>query len=228
MTIHMENFRMYLRPRQNVLSFWLWGIDFNALALLGSRSLEGVFGDWDSSCPQSAKREGRLIRGSTLVFFDTLIKESFLLTFLLHLFSSILSLFNTLPHSFTMLNLRLTLLYATLVLTPSAVAQVLYAATSDGNLTTLALTSTNGTYSLSITHKTAECATNPSWLTLDSEKRILYCLDRGNSRVTNGSLNSFSVGEGGNLTRVARTVAPLSGVHMELFGEGKRGMAAIS
>lgn len=127
-----------------------------------------------------------------------------------------------------MINIPLALVYATLSITP-ALAVNLYAATSDGNVTSLALANSNGSYSLSITSRTAECEANPSWLTLDSETRILYCLDRGATRGLNGSVNSFNVGPGGDLTRVGRTIAPLSGVHMDLFGPSEnRGIVSIS
>lgn len=127
-----------------------------------------------------------------------------------------------------MINIPLALVYATLSFSP-ALAVNLYAATSDGNVTSLALANSNGTYSLSITSKTAECETNPSWLTLDSEKRILYCLDRGATRSLNGSLNSFNVGPGGDLTRVGRTIAPLSGVYMDVFGPSEnQGIISVS
>ena len=128
-----------------------------------------------------------------------------------------------------MINIPLALLYATFSFAiPQTAALNLYAATSDGKVTTLALENSNGTLSLSVTSETAQCATNPSWLTLDSENRILYCLDRGNARTANGSLNSFEVRPGGNLTRVGRTIVPLSGVHMDLFGSKRVGIASIS
>lgn len=101
----------------------------------------------------------------------------------------------------------------------------LYAATSDGNLTSLSLDGNN----LAVTSKTA-CGANASWLTLDSGERVLYCLDRGSSASTNGSLNSYSVGADGLLTSINSVTAPLSGVSHELFtnNAGKRGIATAS
>ncbi|KAL6409798.1 YkgB [Ilyonectria robusta] len=91
-------------------------------------------------------------------------------------------------------------------------AATLFAADSGGNVTTLSLTKHRHDYALSIIGKTADCGPNPSWLTLDRRDRVLYCLDRGASTSTSGSLNSFSVDGDGSLSRVSRVQAPLSGV----------------
>ncbi|GJC95835.1 ykgB protein [Colletotrichum higginsianum] len=88
------------------------------------------------------------------------------------------------------------LLAGSAVWAASCSAVTLYAADSGGNVTTLSLTGSGDTYSLSVTSKTAECDVNPSWLTLDAANRVLYCLDRGSNSVPNGSLNSFSIGDG--------------------------------
>ncbi|KAI9708780.1 MAG: hypothetical protein M1820_003735 [Bogoriella megaspora] len=77
----------------------------------------------------------------------------------------------------------------------------LYVASYDGNITTLDLTSSNGSYSLKATYKNDGCAPNPSWLNLDQPRGILYCADEGLS-VTNGTLSSFSVASDGKLSLV--------------------------
>ncbi|KAL9946050.1 hypothetical protein ACHAP6_006680 [Verticillium nonalfalfae] len=94
----------------------------------------------------------------------------------------------------------------------SAGAVTLFAADSGGNVTTLSLTGCSNNYTLSVTSKTADCEVNPSWLTLDGPNRVLYCYDRGAGSSVSGSLNSFSIGEDGLLSRIARVSAPLSGV----------------
>lgn len=106
----------------------------------------------------------------------------------------------------------------------------LFAAQSNGNLSTLQLTQNNGSYSLSVVSNTREAGDNPSWLNIDSEKRLLYCLDRGHSNSTKGSLNSFHIGERGLLEKIDSVAAPFSGVaaeYIDLEG-GKRGYVCAS
>lgn len=107
---------------------------------------------------------------------------------------------------------RLTLLIA------SCSATTLFVADSGGNVTTLSLDVETGKNSSSLvaSHRTTECATNPSWLTLDANNRILYCLDRASNSVVNGSLNSFSVGDTGNLVHIDRIPVSSSGVAGEI------------
>lgn len=121
------------------------------------------------------------------------------------------------------------LLMLACLLAPST-ATNLYVAMSDGVLSTLNLVFTESSYSLTNTSSTLDCAGNPSWLTLDSDARILYCLDRGKTDALNGSINSFEIGNQGNLSRLHRVDAPLSGVYSEIFGtkETKRWMATVS
>ncbi|OJD31836.1 3-carboxymuconate cyclase [Diplodia corticola] len=105
----------------------------------------------------------------------------------------------------------------------------LYAATSDGNLTSLSLTVADSGNNLTVASKTA-CGANASWLTFDSKNRLLYCLDRGASSSTNGSMNSYSVASDGFLTSIDSVTAPLSGVSHEVFTNkaGKQGFATAS
>ncbi|KAL2878226.1 hypothetical protein SGCOL_006477 [Colletotrichum sp. CLE4] len=121
------------------------------------------------------------------------------------------------------------LLAGSAFLAASCNAITLYAADSGGNVTTLSLT-TGANASLSVASKSADCEVNPAWLTLDSANRILYCLDRGSNSVPNGSLNSFSIGDGGALTRIARIPAPASGVAGEIVTteSGARGYVTAS
>ncbi|KAM0354794.1 hypothetical protein ACHAPU_000617 [Fusarium lateritium] len=84
----------------------------------------------------------------------------------------------------------------------------LFVADEAGSLTTLALTNTRHGFSLAATSQSSECQTVPSWLTLDSSNRVLYCLNRGQSPSETGSLNSFSIGTGGALKFVDRVQSP--------------------
>ena len=99
----------------------------------------------------------------------------------------------------------------------SCSAITLFAADSGGNVTTLSLdVGTGKNASLVASHRTTECATNPSWLTLDATNRILYCIDRASNSAVNGSLNSFSVDNGGALVHIDRIPVSSSGVAGEI------------
>jgi 6-phosphogluconolactonase (cycloisomerase 2 family) len=111
----------------------------------------------------------------------------------------------------------------------AALAINLYVASSDGNLTTVSLTASSNGISLTSAFRTPDCGPNPSHLALDPVEHILYCLDRGSSKSTNGSINSFSMSANGTLTRIDRVNAPLSGVSADIFGSGdNRGFATAS
>ncbi|KAL1648897.1 hypothetical protein SLS58_002077 [Diplodia intermedia] len=101
----------------------------------------------------------------------------------------------------------------------------LYAATSDGNLTSLSLTGSDSGNNLTVSSKTA-CGSNASWLTFDSKNRLLYCLDRGASSSTNGSMNSYSVAPDGLLTIIdsyVRRVPTLNQSAISVIGLGEGG-----
>lgn len=110
----------------------------------------------------------------------------------------------------------ITILSSFLVASCSAVR--LYSAHSDGNVSSLSLTETAGSYTLEVTSRTDECETNPSILTLDSDSRVIYCYNRGGTTDTVGSLSSFSISDtDGSLTRTSRVDAPYSGVWGEIL-----------
>lgn len=103
------------------------------------------------------------------------------------------------------------------LLTAPCSAITLFAADSGGNVTSLSLeVATGENSSLVASHRTTECATNPSWLTLDAANRILYCVDRATNSAVNGSLNSFSVGQTGDLVHIDRVPVASSGVAGEI------------
>lgn len=102
----------------------------------------------------------------------------------------------------------------TLLIAPCS-AITLFAADSGGNVTSLSL-DVGKNSSLVTSHRTTECATNPSWLTLDAANRILYCVDRATNSAVNGSLNSFSVGQTGDLVHIDRVPVASSGVAGEI------------
>lgn len=108
-------------------------------------------------------------------------------------------------------------------------AATLFAAQSNGDLSTLDLTRYGKSYNLSVTSTTREAGGNPSWLNIDAKQSLLYCLDRGQSNATKGSLNSFRIGSKGVLEKIASVDAPFSGVAAEYFDiGGKRGYVTAS
>lgn len=95
-----------------------------------------------------------------------------------------------------------------------------------GTITSLSLTESNGAYNLTQTSTTSDCAPNPSWLNLDANRGLLFCLNEG-LETTNGSLASFLVNRNGSLTFVKNETTisgPVSGV---IYGypAGRRGIA---
>lgn len=102
----------------------------------------------------------------------------------------------------------------------------LFVASYAGTVTTLSLTENNGSYNLTQTAVSEDCAPNPSWLTLDANRGLLFCLNEG-LETTNGSLSSFLVNRNGSLTFVKNETTisgPVSGI---IYGEpaGQRGIA---
>ncbi|KAK5164341.1 uncharacterized protein LTR77_010037 [Saxophila tyrrhenica] len=107
-----------------------------------------------------------------------------------------------------------------------ATATNLFIADYSGSITTLSLTESQGNYTVTTTSTNHACAPNPSWLTLDADRGLLFCLNEG-LETRNGSLSSFTVGADGELTHVknATTInGPVSGV---IYGNaaGKRAIA---
>jgi hypothetical protein len=127
----------------------------------------------------------------------------------------------------TMLTSHLFLLFCALLpfLTDAA---NLFAAQSNGHLTTLSLTRHGESYNLTATSTTQDAGGNPSWLNVDSKQRLLYCLDRGQSNATKGSLNSFRIGSTGVLDKIASVDAPFSGVAASLFSLSKDQRAYVT
>ncbi|OKP11341.1 hypothetical protein PENSUB_3178 [Penicillium subrubescens] len=108
-----------------------------------------------------------------------------------------------------------------------AAATNLYATHYDGNIYTLSLDSGN---SLSITLSLKTCGDAPSWLSLDPSTRTLYCSDHSGNAVINGSLTSYSVGQHGRLTELAKTTDVGAAVHSVIYGgkHGKNGGSALT
>ncbi|TKA73467.1 hypothetical protein B0A55_05951 [Friedmanniomyces simplex] len=95
-----------------------------------------------------------------------------------------------------------------------------------GNVTTFSLTANNGTYALAQTFQTTECAPNPSWLTVDINRGLLFCLNEGLETV-NGSLSSFTINRDGSLTHVKNETTISGPVNRVIYGNaaGQRAIA---
>lgn len=57
---------------------------------------------------------------------------------------------------------------------------------------------------------------NPSWITVDTKKRVLYC-NSNDSATLSGCLKSFSIKEDGNLEELGSLSAPLGAAFHSLF-----------
>ena len=107
------------------------------------------------------------------------------------------------------------------------VAVNLYVASYAGDLTTLSLTtSPNNSYSLTEVASTTDCGPNPTWLTIDTNRGLLFCLNEGLTS-PNGSLSSFTISSNGSLTHIQNTTTisgPVAGV---IYGDAadQRGIA---
>ena len=102
----------------------------------------------------------------------------------------------------------------------------LYVSSYNGTITTLGLTSQNGSYQLQSLYKNTGCAPNPSWLNLDQPRGYLYCQDEGLT-VANGSLSSFAVAKDGNLTLVDKASTITGPVNSVIYGN-RNGLRALA
>ncbi|KAL1630706.1 hypothetical protein SLS54_000577 [Diplodia seriata] len=108
----------------------------------------------------------------------------------------------------------------------SCSASNLFVTSYGGTLSTVTLDSADdGSYSLDVAYSSTGCGASPSWLTLDSERGILYCLDEGLTS-TNGTINSLRVDDNGGLTMVTSQQSISGPVSSVLYGSpGARHLA---
>ncbi|KAF2764409.1 putative isomerase YbhE [Teratosphaeria nubilosa] len=117
--------------------------------------------------------------------------------------------------------------FTLLALTARAVtATNLFVSDYAGQITSFSLTAKNGAYALDQTFVNGDCAPNPSWLTIDADRGLLYCLNEGLDTV-NGSLSSFTINSDGSIDHIKNETTisgPVSGV---LYGPaaGQRAIA---
>lgn len=111
-------------------------------------------------------------------------------------------------------------------LSAAASATNLFVSSYAGDVTTLSLKASNGTYSLNATASDSNCGPNPAWLTLDASRGALYCLNEGLTS-PNGSMSTFTINRDGSLNHVQNSTTisgPVSGV---IYGDpaGDRNIA---
>ena len=96
----------------------------------------------------------------------------------------------------------------------TASATNLFVSDYSGAVTSLELTASNGSYALNETSQSPECGPSPSWLTIDANRGLLFCMNEGLT-APNGSLSSFTINGDGSLTHVKNETTitgPVSGV----------------
>ena len=113
-----------------------------------------------------------------------------------------------------------------LSLSAAVSATNLYVSSYTGNITTLSLTPKNGAYDLSKTGSNPQCGPNPSWLTIDNNRGLLFCMNEGLS-TANGSLSSFTINDDGSLKAVQNTTSISGPVAGAIYGSptSRRGIA---
>nr|POE49757.1 putative 6-phosphogluconolactonase [Quercus suber] len=127
--------------------------------------------------------------------------------------------------SFHEITLRVLAIQAisTLATVSASCATNLFAADYSGSVTSLSLTN-DGV--LRETASNAGCAPNPSWLTIDTDHNLLFCLNEGLTS-PNGSLSSFTINDDGSLNHIKNATSingPVSGI---IYGasSGQRAIA---
>lgn len=103
----------------------------------------------------------------------------------------------------------------------------LWIADYGGLVTTAALTEAGGEYNVEATSTTDKCGPNPSWLTVDTNRGLMFCLNE-NIKGPNGSVASFTINHDASLNPVSNVtgiVGPVSGL---IYGHpaGQRGLVA--
>lgn len=101
-----------------------------------------------------------------------------------------------------------------------ALASKLYAASYGGSVYSLDFAKSNGSQQLSTVSESKDCGTSPSWLMLDREHHVLYCLNEAIG-ASNGSITSFKTHPNGSLTTVKRLTTPGSPVMSEFYSVSK-------
>src|SRR6266516_3945441 len=95
---------------------------------------------------------------------------------------------------------------------------ILYVSSYAGQIQSLKLSQSNGAHSLTSLGSNYGCAANASWLTLNDNTEVLYCVNEALNG-GNGSLSSYSLGApgSGTLTQNGNLTILGGGVNSALF-----------
>jgi len=107
-----------------------------------------------------------------------------------------------------------------LALAGSASSARLFSASYDGHVTTFDFSGS----SLTQVAQSTACGPFPSWLTI--EDRTMYCVNEGWG--TPSELHSFSIGDGGLLSRLDNLTIAAGPVSSVVYGENRRGLAVAN
>jgi hypothetical protein len=115
-------------------------------------------------------------------------------------------------------NLAIRLFSATI---PYTMASRLFVASYSGTITTLEFLGSNSSgYSLGIVEQTKAVSPNPSSLTLDKSRKILYATEPGVNG-PNGTLNSLAISSNGSLSLADSMATPQGAANARLYGKGQ-------
>ncbi|KAH8200061.1 hypothetical protein TruAng_005783 [Truncatella angustata] len=106
-------------------------------------------------------------------------------------------------------------------LAPIVIADKLLVSHYSGQVYSLDLTVSGSVGTLKSTSSTGGCGKMPSWLTLDSDKGILYCFDEsgaGQQGISGGVVTSYTVNTDGSLKQVGQAKTLGGDVHGWFYG----------
>jgi 6-phosphogluconolactonase (cycloisomerase 2 family) len=114
----------------------------------------------------------------------------------------------------------------TLSLASAIAASNLYVSSYGGNVTSLSLKAKDNSYELSKDGTYPQCGINPSWLEIDNNRGLVYCVNEVWAG-GNGSLSSFTINKDGSLNYVANVSIAGAPVAAGFYGSpsGNRGLA---
>jgi 6-phosphogluconolactonase (cycloisomerase 2 family) len=97
----------------------------------------------------------------------------------------------------------------------------LFVASYVGTITTLdfALDVSRG-YSLDVVASTTACSPNPSWISLDPDRNVLYCTEPGVAG-PNGTLVSLSIQPDGGLSFLDSVQTPIGAAYSGLYDDNQ-------
>lgn len=103
----------------------------------------------------------------------------------------------------------------------------LFVSSYAGTVSTLSLSESGGKYNLTKTATTEACGPNPSWLTIDANRGLLFCLNEGLTS-PNGSLSSFTINDDGTLDHVQNTTTISGPVSGAIYGSRNKRAIALA